>query len=272
MNPRRPRDTREKVGLFRRFFGGQPNHYLTTDLQTGRIARFQGPAPAEVILDHLAGRRLFSPCLSASGRTRALVFEFTGPEQLPPMALLVRAGSHGLTTAIERSRSGAFRSWIFLENPGVSAAKARMASTCLVAEIRAKGVSVFPNALGSKEDIPECFVEAPLFGPAAVVGQTLFVDPGTFKPHPDQWDFLCSLPKAGESLLDEIISLNRFEREAEGAYSPETHPWETRTAPPRAGSGQGGTPSGVMGFPDSSPEMQLVAFTESKYAVRSKCP
>jgi hypothetical protein len=52
------------------------------------------------------------------------------------------------------------------------------------------------------------FINAPLFGRVVPEGKTVFVDPNTFEPYPNQWALLKSVRRTAESALDEIIELN----------------------------------------------------------------
>ena len=39
-------------------------------------------------------------------------------------------------------------------------------------------------------------------------GKTVFIEPHTLKPYPDQWSFLETVERIGEKVLDDIIELN----------------------------------------------------------------
>ena len=54
------------------------------------------------------------------------------------------------------------------------------------------------------------FINAPLFAPLVPQGKTVFVDPLTFEMYPNHWDFLESIEKVSEHILDDIIEVNNL--------------------------------------------------------------
>jgi len=54
------------------------------------------------------------------------------------------------------------------------------------------------------------FINAPFFGGLVPQGKTVFLDPATMKPFPDQWEFLCSVERVKEDRLDDIIAFNNL--------------------------------------------------------------
>jgi hypothetical protein len=54
------------------------------------------------------------------------------------------------------------------------------------------------------------YILAPLFGRLVSKGKTVFVDPATLKPYPDQWEFLSQIRRVPESVLDDIIEINQL--------------------------------------------------------------
>jgi len=65
------------------------------------------------------------------------------------------------------------------------------------------------------------FVNAPLFGQLVPKKKTVFVDPNTLAPYPDQWVFLESVERVNETTLDDIIEINELS-------SPQIAPRETK--------------------------------------------
>ena len=99
----------------------------------------------------------------------------------------------------------------------------------ILEEIDCPQTEIFP-----KQDCPEGlesygnFIFTPLFGRLVSKGKTVFVDPYTLKPYKDQWEFLKTVKRAAEPLLDEIIELNALEvprthtPQPQGESTPET--------------------------------------------------
>jgi len=50
----------------------------------------------------------------------------------------------------------------------------------------------------------------PFFGSLVPQGKTVFLDPTTMKPYPDQWQFLKDAERVKEDSLDQIIALNNL--------------------------------------------------------------
>jgi len=81
----------------------------------------------------------------------------------------------------------------------------------ILEDIEEPDVEVFPkqDALDANVRFGN-FINAPLFGRMAAKGKTVFIDPKTFNPYPNQWEVLGSVNRATESALDEIIDLNNL--------------------------------------------------------------
>ena len=99
----------------------------------------------------------------------------------------------------------------------------------ILEEIDCPQTEIFP-----KQDCPEGlesygnFIFTPLFGRLVSKGKTVFIDPYTLKPYKDQWEFLKTVKRAAEPLLDKIIELNALE-------VPKTH---ALCSQPQSGSDQ----------------------------------
>ena len=204
------RNTKEKIALFRRCFGGRQDAYGTRDLRSGRAWQVKQPVTDEVILAHLRGRRPYGIYLLVDDRTRAVVADFDIDDLEPPMEFRSAAMDYGLPVYIERSKSKGYHAWIFLDERGISAAKARLVVRHILTEIDQPHTETFP-----KHDRLDCrtafgnYIYAPLFGTLVQHGRTVFLDPNNgFTPCPDQWRVLASFERVSEQQLDDLIEIN----------------------------------------------------------------
>ena len=213
------RTTREKVEIFRAYFTGLPNVYGTYDPRTGQVRQVKQPVTYEVLLRHLQGRQPYGVYLLVDSQTRAVAADFDEEDTLPPLEFIRQARQYGIKAYIERSKRKGWHAWIFAELPGVPAAKARLVVKAILDDIEKPSTEIFP-----KQDklngstIYGNFINAPLFGRLAPKGRTVFVNPDNgFRPYPDQWDFLESIQRVPESLLDEIIEINSLVSSGNGS-------------------------------------------------------
>jgi hypothetical protein len=201
--------TLEKLLLFRSFFTGLKNVYGTYDPASGRACQVKAPVTDKVLLAHLAGRKPYGVYLLVKDRTRAIAVDFDINITLVPMDFVSRAKHYGMSAYIERSKSKGYHVWVFFEEPGVLAKKARLVVRHILKEISHPDTEVFPkqDLLGPNAPYGN-FIFAPMFGALVPQGKTVFVNPATFEPYLDQWDFLESVTRTDESTLDDIIELN----------------------------------------------------------------
>ena len=99
--------------------------------------------------------------------------------------------------------------WMFFTSP-VPAETARRLGTGLLREAMAlrgrMNLASYDRLFPSQDLLPAGgvgnLIAAPLFKPARDDGRTVFLDPGTLEPYPDQWAYLSSLgrmsPREGE--------------------------------------------------------------------------
>ena len=129
-------------------------------------------------------------------RTRAVVVDFDSENRQTVVGFVDRARHYGISAYVERSKSKGYHAWIFFEEQGVLAAKARLVLHHLLNEIEEPNTEIFPkqdtidnsNKYGS-------FINAPLFGPLVRQGKSVFLDLQSFTPYPDQWTLLESVNK-----------------------------------------------------------------------------
>ena len=208
------KNTVAKIKLFRSLFSGLSNVYGTYDPKSGRSKQIKATVTDKVIFTHLTGRNPYGVYLLKKDRTCAIVADFDSENRLPPIEFVSLAKHYGIKAYIERSKSKGYHVWIFFENDGVLAYKARLVVHHILEEIGYPSTEVFPKQDRLDESAQfGNFINAPLFGALVPKGKTVFVDPHTFESYANQWEFLGSVKKNSESVLDDIIELRDLPRE-----------------------------------------------------------
>jgi hypothetical protein len=123
---------------------------------------------------------------------------------------------------IERSKSKGYHVWIFFEEGGILARKARLVAHRILTDMGKPATEVFPKQDALADGISYGnFIHAPLFGAIVPKGRTVFVDPAEpTQVYPDQWELLARVQRVPEIRLDGIIrschleQLNRHEEES----------------------------------------------------------
>jgi len=209
------RSTEEKLRLFRRFFTGLTNVYGTYDPMSGRVRQVKESVTDEVVMAHLKGEQPYGVYLLVGDRTRVVVVDFDEADLGPPMEFVEAAQHYGIQACIERSKSKGYHVWIFFDEPGVLARKARLVTVHILSEIGKPHTEVFPkqDSLDTRATYGN-FINAPLFGALVPRGRTVFVNAANpTKTHPDQWDYLEGVRRVPETVLDEIIEINELDRQ-----------------------------------------------------------
>ncbi len=202
--------TNEKVKIFRNRFSGLKNVYGTYDPKTKRCCVIKQPVTGKVLTQHLKGTRPYGVFLLMGDRVRAIAADFDHLDPDPIVQFVHRAQHYLIPAYVEVSKSKGFHVWIFFDERGVLAAKARMVIQHILQEIECPDVEVFPkqDRLNSANQYGN-FINAPLFGQLVPQGKTVFIDLNdSFHPYPDQWDFLATIDPVPESVLDETIEMN----------------------------------------------------------------
>ncbi|MDY6988923.1 MAG: hypothetical protein SWQ30_12805 [Thermodesulfobacteriota bacterium] len=202
------RTTADKLRIYRSLFTGRTDVYGTYDPSSGRSFQVKKPVTDAVLLAHLKGRKPYGVYLLVKDRTSAAAVDFDTQDQGLPVDFVSRAKHYRLNACVEVSKSKGYHVWIFFAEP-VQALKARLVVGHILHEIEASHIEIFPkqdwldrnNRYGN-------FINAPLFGSLVPQEKTVFVEPVTFEPYPNQWDFLESVVRHEESALDEIIEIN----------------------------------------------------------------
>ena len=204
------RDNAKKVKIFRRFFTGLGYVYGTYDPVSGRVRQEKRPVDDKVILEHLSGRKPYGVYLLVKDKTRAIAVDFDKDNIDLPVKFLERANHYGIHAYIERSKTKGHHVWIFFDEQGVPAAKARLVVRHILEEIEEPETEIFPkhDSLDTNVSYGN-FINAPLFGRLVQKSRTVFIETKTLKPYPNQWDFLENVIQyVPENLLDEIIKIN----------------------------------------------------------------
>jgi len=203
--------TKQKISIFKSLFTGSRYAYGTYDSSSGKHYQVKQKVNNDVILRHLSGKKPYGFYPLFGNKTRVIVMDFDTRNRLDPMEFLNASKHYGLSPYIERSKSKGYHVWIFFEEDGVLALKPRLVVKLILEEIEKTATEIFP-----KQDATICsvlygsFINAPLFGILVPNGKTVFIDPYTFKPYPNQWEFLESVHRHKESHLDYIIELNNL--------------------------------------------------------------
>lgn len=231
-------NTREKVALFRQRFSGLDHVYGTYDVRTGHAYQVKQPVTDDVLLRHITGRQPYGVFLLRGDRTRATVVDIDRPEAGLVLEFVNQARHYGLPVNVERSKRRGWHAWMFSEESGVPAWKARLVVRAVLGDIEQPAFEVFPkqDTLTRGASYGN-FIHAPLFGRLVPQGRTVFVDPArNLEPYPDQWQVLQGVELLTEALLDQIIEINELqpsEQPPQGTPSLPTGPSDRTWGLPR---------------------------------------
>src|SRR4030042_1395850 len=129
------RDTQEKIRIFKSCFTGMENVYGTYDIKTGRVRQAKEPVTDTVIRDHLTGRQSYGVYLLTGEKTSALAVDFDQNDISLPVAFAAEASRYDIPAYIETSKSKGYHVWIFFEQEGVIARKARLVAQKILADM-----------------------------------------------------------------------------------------------------------------------------------------
>jgi TOTE conflict system, Archaeo-Eukaryotic Primase domain len=203
-------NTHQMVDIFLSLFSGQPHIYGTGDRDYRHMRVVKAQVTDEVVSSHLKGIRPFGVFLLVHDKIKAIAVDFDSKDPMLPTHFLHRAKHYDISVYIERSKSKGYHCWVFFCE-WVEARKARFVVNQILEDIEEPDTEVFPkqDALDANVRFGN-FINAPLFGRLAAKGKTVFIDPKTFKPYPNQWKVLASVNRVSEFTLDEIIELNNL--------------------------------------------------------------
>jgi hypothetical protein len=216
-----PGTAADKIALIRSLFRGREDVYALRweSARTGKsgyapaVAGGWAPRGAGTYLPlndaaferHLRGRDSIGiyPLLQ-DDTCRFLACDLDGTSwQLDALALLAACAEQGVPAALERSRSGdGAHVWVLFAAPVAASAACRLGALLLRdamtrrAEVDLESYDrLFPN----QDFLPMKgfgnLIALPLQGRCRATGTSVFLDPATFEPHPNQWAFLSSLER-----------------------------------------------------------------------------
>ena len=216
------RSTAEKIRIFKGLFTGLTNVYGTYDIKTGRVRQVKEPVTEKVILAHLIGKQSYGVYLLTGDRTRALTVDFDQNEQCVPIYFVTGARCYDMSAYIERSKSKGYHVWIFFDDGGVPACKARLVAQKILADMGKPATEVFPKQDALADGVSYGnFIHAPLFGALVPKGRTVFVDPAEpTEVYPDQWELLERVQRVPEVRLDAVIRSCHLEPQSRAEEEP----------------------------------------------------
>lgn len=202
----------QKIKVFRSFFCGLDHVYGTYDSESGKAKIIKRHVTDNVVYNHLKGIQPYGVYLLRGDKTKAAAIDFDSLDTFLPLSLIKRAKHYGVPCYVERSKSKGFHVWLFFEERGVLASKARTVIFHLLDEVECPPTEVFPKQDRLTPQKPYGnFINAPLFGALVPQGKTVFVDPdNSFEPYPDQWSVLRHIQRIPEQHLDEMIEVNQL--------------------------------------------------------------
>lgn len=177
------------------------------------------PAADEALASHLGGRATLGIYPLLRGDTcELLACDFDkGSWALDSLAYLDVCHQNGVPDALERSRSAnGGHVWVFLDGPvpatdarAMGAALLRLALSRLAELDLASHDRFFP----SQDFLPKArfgnLIALPLQGECVTPGTTMFLDPTTMAPWPDQWACLSTVDRMSAKAVTELASTLR---------------------------------------------------------------
>lgn len=136
-------------------------------------------------------------------------------------AFLETCGYHSVSAALERSRSGnGGHIWVFFAVP-IPAVLARKLGSFLLTETMDRrpelGFDSYDRFFPNQDTMPKGgfgnLIALPLQKRPRELGNSVFLDPATLEPWPDQWGFLASLPRMSRDAI--MYLAHQTERRAE---------------------------------------------------------
>jgi superfamily II DNA or RNA helicase len=219
----------ERIALFRALFRGRTDVWARrwegSDGRAGyapsaltaeqRQRRAYLPLTDGVIERHLAGEwtcGIYPLLADETCRLLAVDFDGTGWED-GVAAYLAACAERDVPVALERSRSGdGAHVWTFFTEP-VQAARARRLGESLLTRAMALsagiGMDAYDRLFPNQDTLPHGglgnLIALPLQRVPARKGNSLFIDPTTLVPFPDQWVFLSQVRRMPARRLESLV-------------------------------------------------------------------
>ncbi len=179
-----------------------------------RNARDYLPLTADVFASHLRGKATIGIYPLLRGDTCALLAcDFDkGTWALDALAFLDACHAKSVPAVLERSRSGnGGHVWVFFDGP-VAAAGARAMGAALLRQAMSRRAEIdlasYDRFFPSQDFLPKAgfgnLIALPLQGECVQRGTTVFLDPTTMEPWPDQWAFLSSVARMSPAAVTEL--------------------------------------------------------------------
>jgi len=200
----------KKVKLFLSLFKGLKNVYGTYSTKSGKHWQIKGMVIEKIIYNHLIGKQPYGFYPLINDKTSVGIADFDDHNPLPAIAFIKRAAHYGLNAYLEKSKSKGYHVWLFFSEEGVSARKLRIVMKYILDEIESPDTEIFPkqDSINQNNSYGN-FINAPLFGKLVPEGKTVFIHAdNSLKPYPDQWEFIETIVRNSEDILDSIIDNN----------------------------------------------------------------
>ena len=224
----------DKVALFRALFRGRDDVYALRweNSRTGKSGwspavrggsqnlrkpdRELLPLTDDVVTTHLAGEiELGMYPLSWDDHCSFLACDFDGATWvLDALALHDVARTAGIPVALERSRSGnGAHVWMFFAEPVLASEARRIGFHLLREAMTARAeldLASYDRFFPAQDLLPKGtfgnLIALPLQGKRRRTGTSVFLDPTTLEPYPDQWAFLSSLESMSADAVASLAS------------------------------------------------------------------
>jgi len=223
----------DKLAVYRSLFGGRTDVYAHRweNPSTGKSGwspavrggwsskskhnRAYLPLTDDVFASHLRGEATVGIYPLVRGDTCTLLAcDFDGDGwALDALALVDACHTAQVPAVLERSRSGdGAHVWVFFESP-VPAATARAMGMALLRQAMTKRAELdlasYDRFFPSQDFMPRGsfgnLIALPLHGDCIRRGTTMFLDPTTMTPWPDQWAFLSSVARMSAGAVDSTV-------------------------------------------------------------------
>ncbi len=149
--------------------------YGTYDPETKRCYVLKRPVDDKVLIKHLKGARPYGVFLLIDDHIRAIAADFDRLDPDLVVQFVHHVQHYQIPAYVEVSKSKGFHVWIFFDERGVLAAKARMVIHHILQEIDCLDVEIFPkqDRLNSANQYGN-YINAPLFGQLVSKGENRF--------------------------------------------------------------------------------------------------